>query len=408
MTAQLPLSQLPRPVQECPVARKYLALLGDLNWTHFPERPTQRPWPGPTPAPRAPFAAAFLVKLEEQIPTFGKLRSFLVNHPALVWVLGFPLTPANRSPWGFDVARAVPSRKQLCRVLRDLDNAALQFLLTASVTCIATVLPPDLTWGDTIALDTQHILAWVKENNPKTFIADRFDKQRPPKGDPDCRLGRKRRENCAPAALADDAPVSPTPHSQGTPASHTLPKLHKGEFYWGYASGIVVTKLDSLAEVVLAELTQPFDQSDQSFFLPLMQRTQANLGRRPRFGALDKANDAFYVYEYFHRAGGFAAVPWADRATHLKSFSPEGLPLCHAGLPMPLKSTFWQQYHCLVPHEVGRYTCPAAHNGAVACPIHHPNAAKPGGCITSLPTSPGTRVRHELDRKSEAFTRLYN
>ena len=183
----------------------------------------------------------------------------------------------------------------------------------------------------------------------------------------------------------------------------------------GYASGIVVTRLkgpdeQALAEVVLAELTQPFDQSDPSYFLPLMQRTETTLGRRPRCGALDKAYDAFYVYAYFHEAGGFAAVPWADRADHRKRFSPDGLPLCAAGLPMPRKSTFWQRSHCLISHEKARYGCPFSGEGdpASACPIHHPNAAKEEGCVTTLPTRIGNRVRHELDRENVDFARIYN
>ncbi|GIK75608.1 MAG: hypothetical protein BroJett021_45960 [Chloroflexota bacterium] len=410
--ARLPVDALPKPVRDCPEAMKHLALLGDLDWEHFPERPTNRAWPGPTPAPRAPFVAAYLVKLEEHLRTFEKLREFLVNHPALVWVLGFPLAPADVQPWGFDAARSVPSRKQLGRVLRELDNAALQFLLAASVQCIADALPPDIDFGDIIALDTKHIIAWVKENNLKTFVRNRYDKAQRPKGDPDCRLGCKRKENSAPSAQdGDESRSAPdaTPTTAGTPASETLPPLSKGEYYWGYASGVVVTKIEELAEVVLADLTQPFDQSDQSYFLPLMQRTENNLGRKPRFGALDKAYDAFYVYEYFHLAGGFAAVPWADRDAHRKTFSPEGLPLCEAGLPMPLKSTFWQKSNCLVPHEVGRYICPlvAQTGSATACPVNHPHAAKKG-CITSLPTSPGNRVRHELDRQSQAFKRIYN
>lgn len=153
-----------------------------------------------------------------------------------------------------------------------------------------------------------------------------------------------------------------------------------------------------------------FTNSDQSFFLPLMQQTERHLGRKPRFGALDKAYDAFYVHEYFHLAGGFAAVPWADRSEHRKTFSADGLPLCAAGLPMPLKSTFRQESHCLVPHEVGRYLCPLVAEGrrAADCPVNHPNAAKKQGCLTTLPTSPGNRLRHELDRESEAFKRIYN
>ena len=420
--AQFPPRALPEFVRNCPVAIKYLHLLGDLDWTHFPERPTARAWPGPTPAPRAPFAAAFLVKLEEGHRHLGQMRTYLAEHPALVWVLGFPLAASDAFPWGFDTDASLPSRKHFGRVLRELDNDALQFLLTASVKLIRNALPPELaaTFGNEISLDTKHILAWVKENNPKAYVKDRFVKTRQPKGDPDCKLGCKARENgpkrdappkddSQPAPLPAAAPpAAATPAANALPASQTLPPLQKGEFYWGYASGVVATKIIGYGEAALAELTQTFDHSDPSYFSPLMARTEDTLGFAPPFGALDKAFDAFYVYAYFHAAGGFAAVPWADRADHRKTFSPEGLPLCAAALAMPLKSTFWQKNHCLVPHEAARFGCPlvGADSPDAVCPLHHANWEK-GGCITTLPTSPGNRIRHELDRTSDDFKRIY-
>ena len=179
-----------------------------------------------------------------------------------------------------------------------------------------------------------------------------------------------------------------------------------GEFYWGYASGIVATKDPVYGEFVLAELTQPFDQSDQSYFHPLMAQVEANLGRQPQYGALDKAYDAFYVYEYFHNAGGFAAVPWSDRGPK-KQFNADGLPLCAAGLAMPRRSTYRERSNCLVEHECARYACPLVfpqRTGDI-CPLAHANWPK--GCITTLPTSPGNRIRHELDRTSEVYTNLY-
>jgi hypothetical protein len=60
------------------------ALLGDLPWADFPECPTDRAFPGPAPEKRAPFAAAFLVKLHEDKRYMNDLRTFLVEHPALV------------------------------------------------------------------------------------------------------------------------------------------------------------------------------------------------------------------------------------------------------------------------------------------------------------------------------------
>ena len=166
-----------------------------------------------------------------------------------------------------------------------------------------------------ISLDTKHILAWVKENNPRCFVEERFDKTRQPKGDPDCKLGCKKKSNQG-AGSDDEASERPaTPTTEGLPASETLPKLEKGEYYWGYASGVVATKVDDDGEFVLADFTQTFDKGDATYFLPLMAQTEADLGRKPKNGALDKAYDAFYVHEYFHTAGGFAAIYLADLAT---------------------------------------------------------------------------------------------
>ena len=55
-------------------------------------------------------------------------------------------------------------------------------------------------------------------------------------------------------------------------------------------------------------------------------------------------NMSLYVYEYFHRQGqpqqsAFAAVPLSQRGRGRRQFDPQGLPLCQAGLPMPLKYT---------------------------------------------------------------------
>ena len=408
----LPLAhpELPLPafVAACPVARKYRALLGDLDWGHFPERASNRPWPGKPPTPRACFVAAYLVKLHEAKPSMPALRRFLVEHPALVYLLGFPLTADASAPGGFDVEASVPTRRQFNRVLRELPNDALQFLLTSSVHFICDALPPDLraSFGEVVAGDTKAILAWVKENNPKVFIEEgRLDKGRQPQGDRDCKLGVKRRHNRSPEPdAADDAP--PTPTTEATPTC----TLQVGvDILWGYATGVVVTKVGEWGEVVLAERTRPFNESDISYFFPLMEATERRLGKRPKYGAWDTAYDAFYVYEYFHQAGGFAAVPFGEgnRRPH-RQFSPEGLPLCAAGLPMPLKFTY-QHRTSLYPHQRGKYVCPLLHpepTGA-ACPIGDAHFAN-GGCTTTLATSIGARIRCQLDRESAAYKLIFN
>ena len=70
-----------------------------------------------------------------------------------------------------------------------------------------------------------------------------------------------------------------------------------------------------------------------------MAVVEQRLGRKPRFGTLDAAFDAFYIYEYFHQAGGFAAVPKAEKGkVTQRGFDPDGLPLCAAGLAMQWSS----------------------------------------------------------------------
>ncbi|HEU5014173.1 MAG TPA: transposase [Roseiflexaceae bacterium] len=401
-----PNAPLPAWVAADPLVQKYRALIGDLPWAQFPERSTARPWPGPTPDPRAPFAAAYLVKLHEGKRFMSDLRAFLIEHPALVYWLGFARVPDAMAPHGFDVAQTVPKRRHLSTVLRTLSSPALQFLLSASVQRLRATLPPDqqASFGDTIAGDTQALLAWVKQNNPKQFITEgRLDKTRQPTGDPDCKLGVKKSCNSAPADADGDAPPAPT--ADAVPAS----RLQVGvDILWGYASGIVVTRMPDGTEVVLAERTRPFNESDPSYFHPLMAQVEQRLGRKPRYGAWDTAFDAHYVYDYFDQAGGFAAVPSnPGRKGSGRQFAPDGTPLCAARLPMTLEFSY-QHRTALVPHQREKYRCPLLFPTATgaACPIgdaHFANA----GCTSTIAAGAGSRLRHTLDRESAAYQQLY-
>lgn len=396
--AALPRHQLPRFVQESPVACHYLALLGGLDWEHYPESrcsPAEAAQHrGPVPQPTAPYVAAFLVKVDRQLPHMAQVRRYLIEQPALPWLFGFPLVASTAFPWGFDVAASLPAHRHFNRILRHLPNRDLQFLLSSSIALLRPLLPPGTVLGDEISLDTKHIIAWVKENNPKAFWkGGRFHKERQPKGDPDCKVGFK--------ATANQPP--PAPKTDGAPGS----KARVGDYYWGYASGLVATKVPHWGEVVLAEKTLPFDHGELSYFLPLLRQVEQRLGRRPRFAALDAAFDAFYVYAYFHHAGGFAAVPLRNPNEALRQFADNGLPLCDAGLPMPRKATFIDRTH-LLHHRHGRYACPLCFptQTQTSCPINHPKRAK-GGCLTAMPTSIGTRLRAQLDRKGEQFQQVY-
>jgi hypothetical protein len=396
---------LPHFVQECPSAMRILELFSPIAWKQFPERNLIRDW-GRTTIPYSSFSAACLLKLNEGLVSMDDLRQYLVEHPAFIWLLGFPLVPSSKYACGFDPSASLPTQRHLTRMLRTMPNQGMQYLLSESVRLIRQELTAvNVKTGDCISLDTKHILAWVKENNPKAYVAERFNKHKQPTGDPDCKLGCKRKHN---RQVAEPF----------TPTQYPLPArtVAVGEFYWGYGSGVIVVKVPDWGEFVVAELTQTFDQPDVSYFFPLMQQTEQRLGFRPRFGTFDAAFDAFYVYEYFHRPedpAAFAAVPFSEKGGYKsRKFSPEGLPICEAGLPMLLLFTYIDRTVTIIEHERGKYVCPFFSKQAKprsirqAGPIHH-KKARNGGCTATMSTSIGARLRYSLDRQSQAYKEIY-
>ncbi|MBI5031865.1 MAG: transposase [Chloroflexi bacterium] len=390
---------LPQWITDSPTIMRCWELLAPLDWTRLPERDLQRDWGHPT-VPYAAFLAAELIRLNEPLPTPERLHRFLIEHPGFIWLLGFPLTSAPETDLGFNPRASLPTPRHFAHLLREMPNSVPQFLLADSVQLIRAELRRlDAPPIDCAALDTKHIIAWVKENNPKAYMSERYNAQYPPLGDPDCRLGCKRKHNR----------VTPTrnPRSASTVAV--------GEYYWGYGSGIVVTKIPGWGEFVLAEMTQPFDQSDATYFFPLMHQVEQRLGFRPRYGTFDAAFDAWYVYAHFYRENdpdfGFAAVPFSEKGNYKakeRQFDPQGLPLCKAGLAMPLKYTFTDRTKCIIEHERGVYVCPLHFptGTAARCPAHHARW-KHGGCTAQMPTSIGARLRHTLDRDSERYKAVY-
>lgn len=390
---------LPRFVQSCPMTLQMINWLRLFRWDKLPLR-RERHWFGRKPVPPAAYIGAFLVKLDQHLMTISHLRRFLLTHPGLIWVLGFPLV-GNHKIYGFDPEASLPSQRHFNRVLRELPNEQLQILLDEQVNQLKSLMGD--SFGQTISLDTKHILAWVRENNPKQYIKEgRFDKTRQPSGDPDCTVGCKRKHNRQITSL-------PAPTCEGQPAS--VVRLKIGEYYWGYASGIVVAKVAGWGEFVLAEMTQTFDKGDTTYFFPLMEQVKKRLGFKPRYGTLDAAFDAFYIYDYFHSPDhdGFAAVPLSEKGGKpYRKFDENGLPLCDAGLSMPLKFAYHDRTTTIIPYERAKHVCPLLYPQATdqTCPIVHKNWVK-GGCETHLANTPGSRIRHQLDRQSARYLAVY-
>ena len=390
---RLVLSQQMQPnyVRHCLVTQRLMKQLVLLDWELLPTTLSKRRIHDST-TPLCAYIGSYLVKIEYGIKSFGHLHRFLREHPALIWALGFPLIPDRKRRFGFDIEKSLPIQSHFCRKLRRLPSPLISDLLTGQVTWLQRRLGS--RFGETVSIDTKHILAWVKENNPKEFVEGSHKKKNQPKGDPDCKLGCKRQSN------------QQTPASEGSKANH---QVGSGTFYWGYASGAVVTKVPKVGEFVLAELTRTFDHGDATYFLPLMEQVESRLGFRPTYGAADAAFDNFYTHDYFYNeeTGGFAAIP-LRQMKHFKHFDEKGILLCEAGIPMTFKNSFVSRTS-YVHHRKNRYICPLLFPEKVAnsCPVGHKKWDE-GGCISTIPSGNGSRIRYQLDRESDEYKKVYD
>ncbi len=79
----------------------------------------------------------------------------------------------------------LPTACRFTRMLRTVPNAGFPYLLDETVRLLQADLSTEgVEFGQTIALDTKYVLAWVRENNPKDYVQDRFDKAGQPSGEP--------------------------------------------------------------------------------------------------------------------------------------------------------------------------------------------------------------------------------
>lgn len=186
------------------------------------------------------------IKLSEHQEYITQLRTFLLEHPLLVIELGFRLVLDPTQPYGFDVQRTVPGDRWLRAKQQHLDHLLIQDLFHASAQALQAEIP---ALGESIAVDVKHIYACVQKNNFRVYCPERFHKDHQPKGDPDCRLGVKSSTNI------------------GVPEGSK--KKETREYLWGYGSGIVAALTADYGDVVLAEYTQPFNEGDITYYLPL-------------------------------------------------------------------------------------------------------------------------------------------
>jgi hypothetical protein len=342
-----------------PVAKRYEELFGKLDWTSVPEKDDTQPQTGRLPHPEAAYIRAYLVMVNEKLTYHTDVYDYLCDHPALVWMIEWRLVADATSVYGFDVAASLPTARHLRRKLGLLNQTMLDQLLSQTVKQAVALMPGI---GETVSIDTKHIYAYVKENNPRAYVTARHDPTCQPPGDPDCRLGAK------PIHNRDETPTT------------------SKEYLWGYGTGIAVAQTPDKDALVLGDLTQPFNANDVTYALPVLHKAMLSLGFPPRNITADAAFDAWYVYQGPAELGGVAAIALNTRGNPSVTLGVHDRPICDCnGQEMAPKSVWIEND----THRVQRFRCATCQT------------------VRKMNIEPGNVMRWRLDRDSVLYKALY-
>lgn len=363
-----------------PLVQRYRAYFALFDWSVIPEPVLDPTQPGKRPHPQSAYVKAFLLKIEEGFASCTQLRRFLLEHPLLVLELGFRPVLNRDLPYGFDVAHTVPTARWLRAKQQGLPQPVLQSLLGATVRDLREEIPG---LGEVVAIDVTHIYAFVKENNSRVYVKDRYDKHRQPRGDRDCKVGVKKSTN--------------KEQADGT-------AKEEKEYLWGYGSGVASAYVAGYGEVVMAENTLTFNEGDITYFVPLYIRTVAVLGFFPTHLTADAAFDAWYVYEVMAHRHGIAAIPLNTHGHPESRRAPDGVPLCEKGWRMHPTFQFSHTYGYLSQ----RFRCPLLFPEPTGKTCDHAQFGKGKGCVKDLNWELGGQMRVTLDRDGPLYHAVYD
>jgi hypothetical protein len=222
--------------------------------------------------------------------------------------------------------------------------------------------------GEVVAFDVKHIYAWVKENNERVYVKERYNKAQQLKGDRDCTLGVK----------------SSTNREQADGSTKVMK-----EYIWGYGSGVVVATHPDYGDV---------------YFRPLYEQTVVSLKGHPTHLTADAAFDAWYVYDFPARQGGIGAIALNEHGHASTQRDPDGVPRCPIGLRMSPTYQFNHTYG----YRAQRFRCPLLFPEKTGDTCDHEQFAKKKGCVKDINWELGGRMRVLLDRDGPLYKGIYN
>jgi hypothetical protein len=321
---------------------------------------------GRPPASKPALLNALIYKNLKQLPTLFDLATSLVDNPSLTTTCG--LLP-NRTPSSLE--------ERLSSFLKDTPNDLLQTIRTNLVNHLIEL---NEISGRFLSIDSTAVPVVVRENNLKISIKDRFDKTKPPKRDPEARLG--------------------------VMITFKEPFKKQSQYFWGYKNHSIT---DCQSELPGWEVTKPANVQDTTLFIPLFKKVLDHFNFHIQAVMADAAYDSEtnlkFVIDELHALPRIARNPRWEKRRQIK-LSPTGGRICIAGFEM----IYWGKFN-----DRGKirkkFTCPITHSKKFAqhvptCPWNHPAFRKGKGCVAYLRGD--TEIRKQIDYGSQIFKEHYN
>jgi len=333
-------------------------LFSNLNDSHLNKDYTT----GRKPFNRQSLLRAIIFKNLKSIPTLTELHYALKDNPSA----------ATRC--GFDITKPTPSVERFSDFLINTVDSDLQKI---RINLVKELIELKVISGNYLSIDSCPILAKVKENNLKTNVNDRFNKERVCKGDNDAKLG----------------------------VIVTFAKSKKEiSYFWGYRDHVVI---DAKSELPLWNITKGANVQDSVMFIPVFNLIQQNFNFNINVVLADGIYDTSAILNYIiNTLKAKPRVAQNIRNTANKNelkFSKSGNPFCDASLEMLPRGTFYDKQQNRYRRK---WVCPLHHSKKyqyqyIVCPVFHPKFFDQKGCYRLVRIDED--IRTKIDYGSDSF-----
>jgi hypothetical protein len=371
--------QPPLELWKDPLVKEYEEIFRHFDFSVLPV-----PQRGPKRNTLEVYAKVFLIKVNQKLHYSSELRNFFFEHPQLILFVGF-YPVYNTITGALDLEKTVVSARHLRRKLQTIKNQYLKLLLKQTVDHLQE---KNLLKGTAIA-DTTEILAWVKENNLKQRVDNRFDKTRTIKGFLQCSLGAK--------------PIPGEKDNKGKP---------KMRYFWG-AKQAALVEPTQYGTAFLYEEGFTAKTADVKTALPTLKPLVEHWGYRLKKFLADAAYDAFEIYQYVYAkdspeptrkpAKAYIALNSRGHKRLNRQFSEHGNLICEANLEMTNGGRWYDKHK---GYHRQKFTCPLVKlpgkHKCGTCPIKHETFHK-NGCYRYINLDDQEQLRFKIHRDSKEY-----